>query len=159
MEKKTFNHFSLRWKLPFHIVAGVILITIAAFIGYEYFFETLEIKDLGSLFSLQIIFLGLFLLEYKKKITVSDKGIHIQRPGSKKSFIAWDEIKSVGTFKTDNWGKFKPAPEKEGGTNSMFISKAEFEKISHTFLNKPNQTFKLPFNTELYNLVKQKVTS
>ncbi len=56
-----------------------------------------------------------------------------------------------------NWGKVQPAPEKESFTNTMFISKASFEKLSHTFLNKPNQTLKLPFNTELYNLVRQKV--
>lgn len=157
MEKREFNYFNLRWKVSFYIVIGLITTYILASLSYEYFFETLEIKDIGTFFPIVMFFLAFFIYEYNKKVIVSNEGITVQPVWAKERFVAWSEVKSIGTFKTDNWGKVQPAPEKESRTAVMFISKAAFEKLSHTFLNKPNQTLKLPFNTELYNLVKHKM--
>lgn len=157
MEKREFNYFNLRRKGSFYIIAGLITAYILASISYEYFFETLEIKDIGSFLSIEIIFLIAFIFEYNKKVIVSNEGITIKPVWAKEQFFSWDEVQSLGTFKYDNWGKLLPSEEKEGRTNAMFISRAAFKKLSHTFLNKPNQTLKLPFNTELYNLVRQKI--
>lgn len=157
MEKRTFNYFNLRRKGSFYIISSLILIAILTSIGYEYFFETLEIKDIGSFLFLEVPFLIFFIFEYNKKVIVADEGITIKPVLAEEYFLSWSEVKSVGTFKYDNWGKLLPSEEKEGGTNAMFVSRATFKKLSHTFLNKPNQTLKLPFNTELYNLVKQKI--
>jgi hypothetical protein len=157
VEKRIFNYFNLRWKpiLPIMVVGFLFVILLT--VGYEYFFETFELRDLGSLLFLEVFFLIAFIFDYNKKVIFTNEGITIHPVWAKEQFFAWDDIKSIGTFKYDNWGKVQPAPEKEGRTAAMFISKTAFEKLSHTFLNKPNQTLKLPFNTELYSLVKQKI--
>ena len=159
MEKKIFNCFNLRTKLSIYAFVLAVVFFWLFKIGYEYFSGTLELKDIGLLFSIETFFLIAFLFEYNKKIIITDEGIKVKKLWAKESFFSWGDVKSIGTFKYDNWGKIQPAPKKKGLTNALFISKATFEKLSHTFINKPGQTLKLPFNQELYNLVEQKVHS
>lgn len=157
MEKKEFNYFKLRYKTPFYNI--VIFITIAVFLklGSEMYFETLELRDLLPLFFVEIVFFIAFLFEYNKKVIVSDEGIRVKRVWAQETFMAWEDVKSIGTYKHDIWGKIQPSPEKEGLRNAMFISKSPFEKLSYTFINRRSQTLTLPFDTELYTLIKHKL--
>ncbi len=101
MEKKVFNYFNLRWNVPFNIVASILFSLVLFSIAYEYFFETLEVKDIGKLLSIEVVFLAIFIYQYNNKVIVSKEGITIRSFWAKEKFFKWHEIKSIGTFKYD----------------------------------------------------------